>query len=73
MLLNQAWVLSPEHSKANLLTLSGVEGKYSVYCRAPSKENRHLMLKRPKLSDGFQGRVLKDRMGERVVVCVISL
>ena len=30
-----------------------------VYCRASAKENGQLMLKRPKLSDGFQGRIFK--------------
>jgi len=30
-----------------------------VYCRASAKENGQLMLKRPILSDGFQGRIFK--------------
>ena len=34
-------------SKANLLTPGYSAGKYSIYCRVPSKENRQLMLKRP--------------------------
>ena len=38
----------------------------------PSKENGQLMLKRPKFSDGFQGRVLKDSVKETVTGCVIS-
>ena len=41
-------------------------------CRAPSKENRQLMLKRPELPDGFQARIFKDVLGERVVGCLIS-
>ena len=44
----------------------------TVYCKAPSKENRHLMLKRPKPLDGFQGRVFKDSVRERVPGCAIS-
>ena len=32
------------HSKVNLLTPGCGEGKYSVYCRTPSKENGQLML-----------------------------
>ena len=34
-----------------------------------SRQNRHLMLKRPELPDGFQGRVFKDsvrREGHRI-------
>ena len=52
-LLNQTWIHSPACSKADLLTLVSGEGKYSVYCRAPSKENRQLMLKRFEFPDGF--------------------
>ena len=52
----------PTCSKANLLTLGCGEGKYSVCCRAPSKENRQLMLKSSKLPDGFQRRVFKDNI-----------
>ena len=36
--------------------------KYSVYCRKPSKKNRKLMLKRPALPDGFQGRVFRSNI-----------
>ena len=43
------------------------EGKGSFYCRAPGKESRQLILKRPKVPEGFQGNVFKDR-----VRCVIS-
>ena len=38
-----------------------------------SKENGKLMLKRPKLPDGIQGRVFKDKVRERVSRCIISL
>ena len=34
----------------------------TVYGRTPSKENRQLMLKRPTLPGGFQGRVFKDNI-----------
>ena len=50
----------PSHqtcSKASLLTPGCGEGKYSVGCRVPSKENGKLVLKRPKFSDGFGGSV----------------
>ena len=61
------------HSKATLLTLGCGEGKHSVYCRAPSKENRQLVLKRPKLPSGFQGRFfLKAIFGVRVAACGLS-
>ena len=62
LLLNLAWVCLPTWSKDNLLTPGCGDGKCSVYCRAPSKESRQLVLKRP---DGFQGKVFKDRVRER--------
>ena len=46
-------------SKANLLTSDCGERKYSIYCKAPSKEYGQLMLQRHELPDGFQGSVLK--------------
>ena len=49
-------------SKTNLLTPGCGEGKYSVYCRVPSKENKQLVLKRPELPNGFQGRVFKSNI-----------
>ena len=64
MLPNQTWVHSPAHSKANLLTPGCGEGKYSVYFRAPSKENGQLMLRRPKLPNGFQERGFKGSVRE---------
>ena len=42
-----------------------MEGKYSIYCSATNKENGQLMLKRPELPNGFQGRVLKATLGVR--------
>ena len=65
LLQNQTWVHSPVCSKANLLTPGYGEGKYSAYCRAPSKENGQLMLKRPKLPNGFQGRGFKKPVWRR--------
>ena len=73
MLPNQTWVCSPVLSKANLLTSGCGEGKYSVYCREPSKENVQLMLQRPELPDGFQGRGFKGSVREGAAGCVISL
>lgn len=55
------------HSKASLLTLSCGEVKYSLLSGThvgPSKVNGQLLLKRPELPDGFQGRAFKGR-GER--------
>ena len=49
-----------------------VKKKYSVYCRAPSKEYGKRIPKRPNLPDGFQGKVFKDRVRERVSVYLIS-
>ena len=61
----------PVYWQANLLTLGRGEGKCSVYCR-PTKEFRQLVFKRPKLLEGFQGKVFKDRVREGVMGCVIS-
>ena len=44
-------------SNAKALTLGCGEGKYSIYCRAPSQENGQVMLRRPELPDGFWERV----------------
>ena len=63
----------PARSKASLLTCSCCEGKCSIYFRAPSKEYRWLMLKRPELPGGFQGKVFEDRVRERIAGCIISL
>ena len=64
MLPNQTWVCSPTRSKANPLTLGCGEGKHRVFSKAsnmgPSKKNGQLMLKRPKVPNGFQGSVFKD-------------
>ena len=64
LLLNQTWVCLPMHSKTNLLTPACGEGKYSVYCRAPSEESKQLVFIRPKLPEAFQGKVFKDRVRE---------
>ena len=42
LLLNQAWVCLPMHSKANLLTLGCGEGKCSVYCRSQARSPKDL-------------------------------
>ena len=40
--------------------------------QVPNKESQQLVLKRPKLLNGFQGKAFKDRVRERVAGCVIS-
>ena len=60
------------HGEANLLTLGCGEGKHSVYHRAPSKENGQLLLKRPKLPYGFQGRGFKSNVREGSAGYMIS-
>ena len=74
---NQTWVHLPVHSKANLLAPGCGEGKYRVYCKAPNigptKEKGQLLNKRPELPDGFQGRVFKGKVRERVAGYLISL
>ena len=60
----KTWVCLPTCSKANLLTLGSSDGKCSIYCRAPSKESRWLVLKRLKFLKDCQGKVFKDRVKE---------
>ena len=62
----KTWVCLPTCSKANLLTLGSSDGKCSIYCRAPSKESRWLVLKRLKFLKDCQGKVFKDRVKDRV-------
>ena len=71
LLPTQTWVCSPGYSKANLLALACGEGMCSVYCRAPSKESRPLVLQRPELPTGFQGKVSGAGCG-RGVACMWS-
>ena len=52
----------PTQSRANLLTQGRAEEMYNVYCKVSNKENGQLMLKRPKLPNGFQGKVFKSNM-----------
>lgn len=60
--------------RAESQTLSaGVCSKVEVYLQVPSKEERQLMLRRPELPDGFQGRGFKGSMREGAAECVISL
>ena len=40
--------------------------------QAPNKESRQLVLKRPELPGGFQGKFFEDRVRRGVVGCVIS-
>ena len=53
LLLNQP---CPPCSKANLLTLGCVKKSTAFICRATSKENGQLVLKRPNPLTDFQGR-----------------
>ena len=48
-------------SKVTVLTLGCGEGKYSIYCRA-KPANGQLMLQRPELPHGFQGKAFKRTM-----------
>ena len=47
-------------------------GAEKCLMQGPSKEYGWLMLKRPKLTGGFQGSVFKGKMRERVTRCMIS-
>ena len=44
----------------------------TVFIAGPSKENGQLILKRPEPPDGFQERLFKDSVRERVTGCMIS-
>ena len=46
--------------------------KDTIFIARPNKEYELLMLKRPELINGFQGRVFKDRVRERVAECMIT-
>lgn len=43
---------------------------FTAECQA--RNPGQLMLKRPKLPNGYKGKVFKDRVRERVLRCVIS-
>ena len=43
--------------------------KCNVGAEHQSKESRQLVLKRPELTKGFQGKVLKDKVRESGGVC----
>ena len=64
MLPTQTWVLLLECSKANLLTLGCGEGNCNVYCKAPRKETRWLVLKAPQLPGGFKESLFKGKVRE---------
>ena len=72
LLLSQAWVHS-QYTLTNLLILGCGEEKNSIDCRGTSKENRQLILKRPKLPDGFQGKGFQGSVREGAAVCELSL
>ena len=86
VLQNQTWVCLPR--KASLLTSGHGEVKSIVYCRAPSKQSRQLMLSSVQLSrsvvsnsfskglnshGGFQGKAIKTGWGGGAWGCVVSL
>lgn len=52
--------IHPMCSKDSLLTLGCGEGQHRIYCRALSRVNGQLVIKRLELCHGFQGRVFKD-------------
>ena len=66
VLPNQTWSTGLMAGKANLLMPGCGEGKCNIYCKAcdlgSSKEKGQLMLKRPDLSDWFQGRDFKGNI-----------
>ena len=43
------------------------------FIAGPSKEYGWLILRRLELPNGFQGRVFKDKVREKVIGCLISL
>lgn len=55
--------------KPNLLLPHCGDSKYSIYCRASSKKNGQLMLKRPKFPEGFQERVVKGSVRRGFRAC----
>ena len=72
MLPNQTWVCSAAHSKAHLLTPSCGEGKCSVYWRAYKTRGPGTWCSEgPNSPKGFQGKIFKDSVWERVAGYVI--
>ena len=72
VLPRQTWVCLPVCSKVNPLTPGCGEGRYSIYCRAPSKKNGQFMSKRPNPAHSFQGRSFKGSLREGAAGHVIS-
>ena len=56
-LRNQTWDCSLVRGKANLLTPGCGEGRGSVYCRRQTRSPGKLVLKTPKLPEGFRGSI----------------
>lgn len=54
-----------EAQQSHLWSPGSGEGKYSVYCQAPSKENSQLVFKTLKLVSGSQGRVFRAKRSEK--------
>ena len=53
--------MCPTHSKAKQMETSKFGAEKGLFQR-PSRENRQVMLKRPKLPVGFQRRVFKSKI-----------
>ena len=64
----QTWVRSPMPCRTNLLTQGCGEGKCRAYCRCQARSPE---LQRPKLPEGFQGQIFKDKEG--LVLCISSV
>ena len=71
MLTNQILVRWFVQRKANLLTPGCGDEKCSIYCKA-EQGVWVANAKKSKVSDGFQGRVFKDKLREKVASSVVS-
>ena len=65
------WVCSPIPTKTNVLTLGVMKANVAFITR-PGKENWWQCSKKSELPNGFQGRIFKGKLRERVAGCVIS-
>ena len=72
LLPNQTRVPLPIHSNARLLTAGCGEGKWSVYCRMPKQGVQVNGAQKSWTLKGFQRKVFKDWVRERVAVHVIG-
>ena len=63
-LWNQTQTCLPVRRKASLLMPDNDEAKCNVYRRLQARSPGHLVLKRPKHPEDFQGKVYTDRVRE---------